>query len=216
MRPAAHAARALLCSQTFKACIDCEPGPRRRAAPPQPPAPLSPAAFREGRFEDAVACYTAALQEDGEHAPTLCNRSLAALKLGERRRWRQACRRSINPTTLAAHSSGCPHHPRAGDPEAALQDAEAALQLLCEEAQVEDPGTAACGGSDVPADSPLAAQLAKAFHRKAEALLALERVLDGIKTYRQGVAVCGPRPELHAALRLAAEQLPVLWLAKVC
>lgn len=122
---------------------------------------------------------------------------------------------SRQPHHGLAHSSGCPNDPHAGDPEAALQDAEAALQLLCEEAQGEDPGTAACG-SDVAADSPLAAQLAKAFHRKAEALLALGRVLDGIKTYRQGVAVCGPRPELHAALRLASEQLPVPWLAKVC
>lgn len=35
-----------------------------------------------------MACYTAALEEGGERAPTLCNRSLAALKLGERRRRR--------------------------------------------------------------------------------------------------------------------------------
>ncbi|PRW44407.1 UBA TS-N domain-containing [Chlorella sorokiniana] len=139
-------------------------------------------AFREGRFEDAMACYTAALKGDGEYAPTLCNRSLAALKLGH--------------------------------PEASLEDAEAALQLLLEEAQTDGPGAAASGGSDVPSDGPLAAQLTKAFHRKAEALLALGQVLDGIKTYRQAVAICGPRPELHAALRLAAEQLPVPWLAK--
>ncbi len=103
----------------------------------------------------------------------------------------------------------------AGLPEAALQDAEAALQLLCEDAQLDVQGAAAGGGGNVPSDSPLAAQLAKAFHRKAEAQIALGRALDGIKTYRQGVAICGPRQELHAALRLAAEQLPVPWLAKV-
>lgn len=63
--------------------------------------------------------------------------------------------------------------------------------------------------------APPAQQRAKAFHRKAEALMALGRLLDGIRAYRQGLAACGGSPELHAALRLAAEHLPVPWLAKV-
>ena len=40
------------------------------------------AAFREGRYEEALARYSAALEEGAEPVPTLCNRSLTALKLG--------------------------------------------------------------------------------------------------------------------------------------
>lgn len=40
------------------------------------------AAFRTGELEQAVEHYSAALRVDPCHVPTLCNRSLAALKLG--------------------------------------------------------------------------------------------------------------------------------------
>lgn len=91
------AAFALFCASDNSAYDACCDGSAAPACQPHRPAPFSSAAFRDGRLEDAVACYTAALQEDGEHrAPTLCNRSLAALTLGERRRrrWRRqlACR----------------------------------------------------------------------------------------------------------------------------
>ena len=40
------------------------------------------AAFRAGRYEEAIERYSAALDGSGEQASTLCNRSLAALNLG--------------------------------------------------------------------------------------------------------------------------------------
>ncbi|KAI3428659.1 hypothetical protein D9Q98_007482 [Chlorella vulgaris] len=122
-------------------------------------------AFREGRYEEAYARYTAALEEDEAHAPTLSNRSLAALKLGR--------------------------------PEDALEDAEAALQMLSDSEE-----------------APPASQLTKATHRKAEALLALGELLEAVRTYKQGLAACPGSPQLHAALRLAVEDLPIAWLAK--
>ena len=162
------------------------------------------AAFKEGRLDEAHAIYTAALEEHGPHVPTLCNRSLAALKLGGHRR-------RLPPCCCCCCRCHCSHllkltppqhasHLLAGRPNAALQDAEMALQELAEQ------------GEGVP---PPPAQLAKAFHRKAEALLGMGHLLDGIRAYRQGLVSCGGSPELHAALRLAAEELPVGWLAKV-
>lgn len=58
-------------------------------------------------------------------------------------------------------------------------------------------------------------RIAKAVHRKAEALAAMGRLIDCLQAYRQGLVVCPGCPELHAALRLAVEELPVPWLAKV-
>jgi tetratricopeptide (TPR) repeat protein len=84
----------------------------------------------------------------------------------------------------------------AGRLEESLEDAEAALQLL--------------QGSAKPAAAQL---LAKAAHRKAEALLALGDVVEAVRAYRRGLAAAPGHPELHAALRLAAEDLPVPWLA---
>ncbi|KAL4428216.1 hypothetical protein ABPG75_002305 [Micractinium tetrahymenae] len=124
------------------------------------------AAVQAGQLEQAVEHYSAALRAEPSHVPTLCNRSLAALKLGL--------------------------------PENALRDAEAALDAL----------TLASG------DSSAQTRLAKAVHRKAEALAAMGRLIDCLQAYRRGLAAWPGCPELHAALRLAVEDLPVPWLAK--
>lgn len=63
-------------------------------------------------------------------------------------------------------------------------------------------------------EAPPASQLTKATHRKAEALLALGELLEAVRTYKQGLAACPGSPQLHAALRLAVEDLPIAWLAK--
>lgn len=83
-------------------------------------------------------------------------------------------------------------------------DAEAALEALsCESHEGDESGASE------------RQQLPKAFHRKAEALAAQGRLLDCLRTYQAGLAACRGSPELGAALRLVAEQLPVPWLAKV-
>ena len=79
-----------------------------------------------------------------------------------------------------------------------MQDAQAALQQLAQ------------GGAP-----PAPGQLAKAVHRKAEALAAMGQLLEAVRAYRQGLTECPGSPEMHAGLRLAAEELPVSWLAKV-
>lgn len=96
----------------------------------------------------------------------------------------------------------------AGRPDEALQSADRALQLL---ALTVAAGDEAC--------RPL---LAKAHHRKAQALLGAGAVVAAVRVYRQGldaVARAGTCQqgieELLAALRLTAEQLPPSWLAKV-
>ncbi|PSC70912.1 Tetratricopeptide repeat [Micractinium conductrix] len=132
------------------------------------------AAFRAGELERALEHYSAALEGDPLHVPTLCNRSLTALKLGL--------------------------------PEAALQDAEAALHALA-------PGSFSLGYG-LQQQHLQQQRLAKAVHRKAEALAALGQLLDAIRTYRQGLAACPGSAELHAALRMATEELPESWLAK--
>ena len=160
------------------------------------------AAFRGGRYEQAFERYSAALEEGEEPVPTLCNRSLTALKLG---RHPAAGSTAASVCSSASHATWPPpphHWPLAGRPEEALQDAEAALQLL---ARARARAGAGAG----------AGQLAKAVHRKAEALAALGQLLEAVRAYRQGLAECPGSLEMHAGLRLAAEELPVSWLAKV-
>eukprot|EP00887_Chlorella_sp_A99_P005594 scaffold1.g5594.t1 len=116
--------------------------------------------------QDAFDRYSQAVEADPSNAAAWCNRSLAALKLG--------------------------------DAERALADADAALQLLLVERAQEAP----------------ARLLARAFHRRAEALAAAGRLLDALRAYRQGLAACGGSAELAAALRVLAERLPPAWLAR--
>lgn len=68
--------------------------PPHRATPLDP---WPPAAFKEGRLEEAVALYTEALEEGGPHVATLCNRSLAALKLGRHAAARPPARLILAP-----------------------------------------------------------------------------------------------------------------------
>lgn len=92
----------------------------------------------------------------------------------------------------------------AGEPQEALQAAEQALCLL------------GSPGAMLPGSGLL---LAKALHRKAQALVALGSVVAAVRLCRQGLAACGACPEaqelLLAALRLAADHLPPCYLAKV-
>lgn len=90
----------------------------------------------------------------------------------------------------------------AGQPQQALESAEAALRLL------------GCPSEELEGEcQPL---LAKALHRKAQALVGLGAVVAAVRVYRQGLAVCtGHKEELLGALRVTTDLLPCSWLAKV-
>jgi tetratricopeptide (TPR) repeat protein len=125
-----------------------------------------PAAFRAGRLEEAFDLYSQVIHAEPLHLTSLCNRSLAALRMGK--------------AFLA------------------LQDAQDALAII--------------EAGDGPQVTQ--AQLSKIYHRKAAALLALNRTIEAIKTYKAALAAGCKEPALVAALQLACERLPPVWLAR--
>jgi hypothetical protein len=103
------------------------------------------------------------------------------------------------PTAYQPYEWRSPH---AGRPEDALNAAEQALQLLAQQAG--------------QGDTSCYPQLAKAYHRKAQAWVGLGSIITAIRVYRQGLAACrGCEEELLAALRITTDLLPPSWLAKV-
>lgn len=92
----------------------------------------------------------------------------------------------------------------AGRPELALKDAQSAWQITA---------TMLTGGEDSQQQKTPEVALA-ACHRLAQCYKACGKLLDAIKTYKEGVKLLPPSPQLHAALRVTLDDLPASWWGK--
>ena len=81
--------------------------------------------------------------------------------------------------------------------EEAISDADSALTILQTYPPSEDTTEA----------------LAKAYHRKAQALIISGQLVAGLKTYKHGIGACPSSTTLAAAARLALDKAPPSWYA---
>lgn len=135
---------------------------------------------------EAYARYSRALQDNPASISAWCNRSLAALRLGD-------AARSLADADAALELLREQRHN--GPAFEVVEDESAFLS---------------------PSQEPQSLQVlrVRAFRRRAEALSAQGRLLDALRTYRTALAECTGSEPLAAALRLAAEGLPPRWLAR--